>query len=264
MLIRTFKEYVALSTLALMVCRDRGYSMYDLVKRGGNGEFPDISGSEHDRPAARASYTLLQGGQFAQNRNLNGVIAEMGEQVLANPHHSSEGAVIDAVIQILNLPYARNRIGSDALKSLRRALLLPDEVAKLRDTLSKKESVCVNCRRKLEPNELVTFNYAEDGNAALYCIKCVRPEVIPCHGCGETATIGQRLKSVIKATCLTCQAKAQGKEPPKEAPQEGLRTRVRQEILEAQQRVATRRGAALRNVPLPTFAEAENPFDDNA
>jgi len=263
MLVRTFKEYVALSMLGLMMLRDRGYTLPDIVKRSGGGEFPERTGSNHDRPAAKAAYTLLHLGQFSQARNFDGLIAEFGEQVMSHPHFNSEGAVIDAVIQILQLPYARNRITSDALKSLRRVLLLPDEDSKLRDTLSRKEAICVHCRRKLEPNELVTFSYSEANEAVLYCIRCVRPENIPCTGCGEPAPIGARLKSVIKAVCPTCQAKAQGKAVPSGDIKPGILTRIQEEVL-ATERVQVR-GTGLRiRPPAPTFTNVPEEGNANA
>lgn len=90
-------------------------------------------------------------------------------------HHPS---LIDMMVEVLESPYARQALTGHALRDLRRAILLPEEMSKVGDAL-RKESGCASCGRPFHSGELATAAAVND-SIAFYCVFCMYPERTPC------------------------------------------------------------------------------------
>lgn len=98
-----------------------------------------------------------------------------------------EGDLIDTIVNILGLNYSGSRVGGDTLRELRRAILLPEEIAKFTAKARATELFCGMCGRQLDNMESVTV-YRDGGSAAVACINCLYPERIACSDCREAGT----------------------------------------------------------------------------
>ena len=96
----------------------------------------------------------------------------------------SDGDLIEQIVDILRLPHARNTLSGDALKTLRKAILLPEERAKFINTTQQREMACVACGHQFEPCELTVFSHE-----GFYCNNCVRPESVVCRHCNEGTSL---------------------------------------------------------------------------
>ena len=131
------------------------------------------------------------------------------------------GALIDEIIRIIGTPFSRNILNENMIIQLKKALLLPSDLNKLKATLDKTELHCAACRRGLVSGEMVTYHHDNnnDGRASqpvLYCVTCSNPEICVCSVCGETSKMTRPFITALKkqVKCLRC-LEDHGKRPAK-------------------------------------------------
>jgi hypothetical protein len=126
------------------------------------------------------------------NAELNGVSADILDEMLdllakqlTQREKGDDGTLIDSIVRILNLPYARSLIGGQTMTRLRDALLLPDELVKF-VTVQQREASCTGCAHTFKSGELATILLEANG-AGLRCTRCTCPTFVACHRCRENS-----------------------------------------------------------------------------
>lgn len=147
-----------------------------------------------------AYYSLLK-----EPIELHQVVKDLEEQLIQTQADRCEGQVLDTIIELLGLPYSKNRITSNTLTKLRRALLLPYEAAALNMNLERQELYCHACARRFEDREMLTL-VMENREPVLMCALCLPPNVFRCQNCHGPMEIAKNVHSAMKRTgvCEGC------------------------------------------------------------
>jgi hypothetical protein len=124
------------------------------------------------------------------------VLGLLDSQIMGRPRH--DGALIDELAAVLKLDGGRSVLNANALTTLRKLILIPDELMELKQHL--KEAGCVNCGKPLRDYFLAIAGPAP---GEVFCLGC-RGVVIGCLGCGRPKTIPPELLALIKERCDTC------------------------------------------------------------
>ena len=98
-----------------------------------------------------------------------------------SPVSFRDSDLIELIVKTLQLPHARAALSGKALEQLKRAILLPDERAKLNEIIEAKELACIGCGRRLQRGEMMM--YAGDGQ--FFCHNCEIPNIVACSKCKE-------------------------------------------------------------------------------
>jgi len=124
---------------------------------------------------------------------LEDLIQNLQEQVLQLKQNENEetGSLIERAVNILGLPYARNQLSGRTIDTLRRALLLPQELANTGTALTQRELSCVSCGRTMRGGEMASI-HIDHGTMSLMCFQCFQPTFVACRNCGEAAPIDRK------------------------------------------------------------------------
>jgi hypothetical protein len=122
--------------------------------------------------------------------------ADVDEQIetllegLSNDPTNSKGdvSIISTIIEILGLPWTGNRLGSEAIAALRKAILRPSEVANFQK-VAKESFQCTSCGHKFVGNEAAIVQRGAQNELRINCIRCQLPTYGACGTCGESAQI---------------------------------------------------------------------------
>jgi len=96
-----------------------------------------------------------------EHLSIDEMISELIRQIEQHRGDDNKSArevdLIDNIVSILNLPFARNALNRGTLYALRQALLLPEEMAALNVKLKQRELTCSDCGHILRGGEMVTL-----------------------------------------------------------------------------------------------------------
>ena len=268
MMIRVYKDTAKFMFLCWMWMREQGADVGSLNQYFRNGARKPRDRNEGDR--AQAFRNQLNESGFGYEANLSDMIQEMGEQIAKADSPNADASIIDEIVRILRLPYARNNINADHLKLLKRAILMPDEVAALNASLNDIEGRCTACNRVFSSGEMVTYQKDEqrrgDTTPSIYCTICVPPDFARCGECGETHPSTKNLRAILRGSKTKCSKLEEENRLQREA-QQGARepndvvVRIRQGAPVAQ--VAGRAGMAAQPVQPAQPDRADNDFLQN-
>lgn len=217
-MLRMYRQFAEQVLCALLFLRDRAGDSFGPIhehvvvswrREDGRNRF------HNDGQAANLIHTvnfLTERNDFEMN--LSEMITTLGDQIRAAQNSigsSQDKDLLDAIVRVTGLPYARNRMSGDVLESLKKALLLPDEIAGLKERLGREEMHCTTCGKKFMNGEMGSF-INERGRSSVMCTNCYHPVWIA-SGCQKHSTeITQSvIKSIIKlgqTACETCKAEA--------------------------------------------------------
>lgn len=178
-------------------------------------------GIRTDENSLKEIYEKLTGEKYRDARPTT-----LGERItfaevyntLAFPEENSDHdmRLIEEIVGIINGPYAQGILGPKVLKSLRKAVLNPDELLKFKAEVQAREMSCGTCGRTLVPEEGVTFRVVE-GTPIFICMACTRPIFIRCS-CGKVKQIGDIFRRRMRKE-TTCACETTAVETPTEAPE---------------------------------------------
>lgn len=145
---------------------------------------------------------------------------DVEQQLISQTRNNGSSDLIDIIVDILRSPYAMNTITPKVVKSLRKAILTPDELGALKTIVKEREMTCHQCQHKFVSGEAVVFT--DDGDfVKLSCMNCMRPELMACL-CGKHLTIPARiLKSIAREKCNHTESEAEAPMPVAEFEHEG-------------------------------------------
>lgn len=122
-------------------------------------------------------------------------VVEVGIAQLRTPRQ--DGDLLDAIVEATGMPFRMGLINRDFVHALERAILRPDEVQKLKQIISNKETTCFNCHRTLLEGELVTFQ-GRESHRALSCARCTPPTLIANTCCHSHSEINPKRAFIIQ------------------------------------------------------------------
>ena len=179
--------------------------------RQGNGNpapsFDEMSGLVRDRMGTYpdgvdpeqvqvATYRMQLGkAESGLDDTIDEMMAMVSKQLKEAQDGSNEGNysdLIDTLVTVLQLPYARNTLSGKTMQSLKKALLLPSELNGIKETLKKKERHCAGCGHKFVSSEVATITTGEQDEGLLMCIKCIIPTYIRCSGCDKVVALSDK------------------------------------------------------------------------
>ena len=125
-------------------------------------------------------------------------------------------SIISTIIDLLGLPWTGNRIGTETLTALRRAILRPSEITNFQ-RIAKESFQCAACAHKFMGNEAGIVHRGSNNELVVYCIRCAAPTHGACASCGETAPISSAgitaLASTKFVSCGCTSTKGKKKDP---------------------------------------------------
>lgn len=108
----------------------------------------------------------------------------------AHPDTSHHASLIDVIVEIIDGPYARNSLSGKGLASLRRAVLFPDEMAKVAAAV-RKEAHCGMCSHTFNDREACTVSVDGSNCIVFYCVRCVVPVYAACSADPKCDKVGE-------------------------------------------------------------------------
>jgi len=169
--------------LAIAYLKEVGVTMGDVVNYYGDSE---RGGRNHSGDTKRflrnAASALAESGY----EDVDELVSLMREQISSynRGEGPDDGSLVELIVNTLQLSYPRNRITSREWQTLRRAILLPEEMAKLSETVRSREIGCANCGHELRDHEMTSVQRGSygggSGGIGFLCLRCRVPVYAAC------------------------------------------------------------------------------------
>jgi predicted RNA-binding Zn-ribbon protein involved in translation (DUF1610 family) len=178
-MIRLYRQQAQRVMVGLMYLRRLGYDFRQAFEYYGNQSAPK------DPVLATALRSALQDRETTQMGTIENFIGELAPAINADgKFQQADSTLVDLIVEICQLPYARANLSPRTMQELRRALLLPDELAGLNDRLRRREASCMSCGHAFQMGEAATVLTGPDG-IILECMRCRLPMSVPCYASGD-------------------------------------------------------------------------------
>lgn len=266
MVIRMYKDVAKLALLSWAYLRDSGVDVNNVVNFARKDGNLRTFKSDDECRQLRDIATSLAGEGFQYEFNLNQLIEELAEQIQKAESPNADGRLIDEIVRILKFPFVRNRLSREQINGLKRAILMPDEVAVINNELRPLEMMCADCGAALHSGEMVTLMLQEGRNPDRYvfCVRCQPPEIMPCQNCREVHPLSKGMQqSISKGPKCEPQAQPQPNQAPRPAAPPPINlddVRRLERIREAEAFRHREEMAGRRNVVRVRPVRARNPF----
>lgn len=231
-MIRLYRDFMEVVLMGLIYMRDSigdntGAALNHTYQRyrgqGVGNTTPELTAvirSAYDRNQCELTWTEIINEIAAQIHQRMGLQLKPG---------TGDKDLIDTIVRTIQLPHCRSMLSGEALNNLRRALLLPDELAGLNERLKAEELSCCGCGKRLATREMVTIvNDGGDRNnraVSLLCAGCYLPEYIACangkHTIAAPGNLHKNLRMEQAKPCAACEAERVEKEREAEAERNG-------------------------------------------
>lgn len=112
-------------------------------------------------------------------------------------------ALVSTIVELLQQPYGNNVLAGETLKRLRKAVLFPEEMAKI-SANAQNELKCATCGKPFCTGEMATFSPGDRGEVRFLCVLCATPTHTSCAKCREgSGPIDHRAlaKTLAKSDC---------------------------------------------------------------
>lgn len=201
-MVRIYKGQAKL-LLALLVAirhyRAEDPQAYDGLVEAAASAFALTDNGHH--PTAQVLLTTRL-SSITSDLELDQFIEELTEQVASTDSSGGDRPILNAIVEFLGLPWTGNRVGSDTLDALRKAVLRPSEIANF-SKVSKEAFVCTGCSHKFNNRELGVFERGPNNNIVVRCINCASPQVASCSHCRESATLNVPALQILRSGRIT-------------------------------------------------------------
>lgn len=179
---RVYKDFLRQMLMVLLYLRELGYGFkqaedycYGNLYRVNDGRYWE-SPHEKDLVHNALSFFEHQGGKTGRSTHISTLIQLVAEQ-LTSSDANNDRDLIDTIVRVLGLPNSRNTLAGSTLHALQRAILLPEELVKLKDQLSK-DKHCASCGHLFVTGEMTCFLDQGNDGGAFCCARCQRPSYI--------------------------------------------------------------------------------------
>lgn len=221
-MLRFYRQFMEQVFLALVHARDNTGESFDDSQRYTFERWRNMSPGRF--PYQRQDHVNLVRFIHETNNfdawNMTDLIDVIGAQINAqvNQDRPSDKDLIDTIVRLLQLPFARNRFNGETLNNLKTALLLPDEAAGLKEKLQRQEWYCT-CGHKFESGEMGTI-VSDHRTTVMVCANCTFPTRIACGNGKHSLGVSKAFhKSIIKergSACELCVVEATPEAPDAE------------------------------------------------
>lgn len=195
-------------TFALTPIRDAREFLNEQIERSDNDGWRGENHRESLRGMAALIWEDWRDGEGIPDISLATIREQLAQELrLTDPDREDDDwpddvnaggeSLVELVAEVLQEPLARQMLSASTIERLRRAILDPEEVARLRQN-QERTLACVNCGQLMQQREMITWSNSAAGQTALYCTRCVAPQTVRCgiHGCNEPAPVAR-----INARC---------------------------------------------------------------
>jgi len=188
---------------ALLYARGKERGLHDL--RDYSESFFNRSGSKLDNVL-----DVILHRRVYEDETLDDMIALLVDRLSEINSGTKEDAdLIDAMVQALQLPYARSTFSARTFLALRKALLLPSEMTAVTTRIKQREISCGGCNHVFRRGEMITFS-AEGTDVVMLCTRCQLPVYMSCKNCDRTIAIDKKLSTALNKT-VDCGCSKEGK-----------------------------------------------------
>ena len=158
-----------------------------------------------------------------ESLNLDEVINDLVDQLgTSKSSNAGDPSLIDTIVDVLQLPMGTNRLSSESLQALRRAVLRPSEVANFQKA-SRDHFACSACGHKFVAGELGTV-FKNGDETSIRCARCADPVFGICPSCRESAPVNSTGTLALRSgKFVTCTCKTKPKKSPHDALMEAAR-----------------------------------------
>lgn len=134
-------------------------------------------------------------------KSLDTMISLMMDQLLGQG--LPEATLLDTIVGVTGLEYGNNVLSGRTLKQLRKAILLPNEIAEFTERIKRREMHCEYCGHEFANGEMATMYHGVDG-ARIWCSSCRTPEMIACPSCKGSMEIPQKMHKGLAGLVKPC------------------------------------------------------------
>lgn len=185
-------------TLAIGWFSQRGYEEPYTLLRGSYEE-----GNWKDSPGRLFPELSKAGFNSLRNLSWNELVDQSTDAMRSGGDESHLPRLVSVIVELLQHPYGQNVLAGDTLRRLRKAVLLPDELAKVSATAAV-ELKCGHCGKPFVEGEMATFT-GHERVPYFACSRCVNPSYSACAkaGCDGSGEMDYKAiaKAVSKADC---------------------------------------------------------------
>ena len=210
-MLRFYKQFIEQVFLTLLHARDHYGPDFQTVSNYAieHWRYEDTARNRYHTPELIRVVRGILDSNSLEGWSLTELINEMAAQIgaaqLTRGTSFGDKDLIDTIVRTIQLPFARNRFSGEVLDSLKKALLLPEEAAGLKEKLQREELSCVQCGHHFIQGEMGTISIDRRGSV-LVCGACVTPTLIPC-GSGKHVISMPRgvAKSILREREKACE-----------------------------------------------------------
>lgn len=203
--VRIYKDQAKALLTTLIYLRQNGMEFADALSRAYNDGRPNTVDAAMWEVIIRGP--ARGDGNSYRLPSLNEVIEVLWSQITGDvdgqKQHAGDKRLIDQLVEVLQMPRSRNILSGKALDSMRKALLIPSEMAGLNSRLEHRELHCVGCGRTMENGEMMTLRQEGQHDWSTYCAACFQPTVVKYSGDGRTVPIPQSIQRKINIVINT-------------------------------------------------------------
>jgi hypothetical protein len=188
---RVYKDLLQKVLLLCLHYRDMNFNLSHALQYTKEHWYDAYSSSSRKRdPKGKVRYAIsfIENMRGYDSNALDELINDLTAIVGSNAE-PSDRTLLDAIVDILGLPYAKHVLTGSIIKQLRTALMVPEEIADLRAMLGK-ELCCGRCGSVFASGEMTTFVDTGAGKE-FYCVYCSTPSKMPCYN-DRTKTVAIR------------------------------------------------------------------------
>ena len=199
-MLRFYRRFAAQIYLILLHYRDRGGSWNDCIrytKEYWNHYDPSVL--RHHTIESVGLAASINEDMDSEGENIDDLINHLISQLTVRESEVKDKTLIDAIVETLKLPFVGSVLAGNTLQSLKKAILVPDELAGLQERLAQKELHCSNCGHRFINGEMVSIHGTGTGrsNPQLYCTSCYTPGYSVCNYCKTTKPFSKAVTKLL-------------------------------------------------------------------
>ena|SRR3989304_219036 len=193
-MVRLYKEIATKILTCLLELKLNGHDLADVEDKACDCWYNRIAGNQQDAAVIQAigSYVNQKSNRAATVRDVETIDDLINIMVKQLTFEQDSGDIIDALVETVRLPYARNVLSGKTIDELRKAILIPSEIVGLKDRLIKRELSCVSCGHEFTNAEIGVIS-KEDAGVEIFCAKCAYPTHVACVVCKRTTKLSTEI-----------------------------------------------------------------------
>jgi len=209
--------------------RDRGNDYFNKINSGDikgsvfDNWYNETSGqSTSDGQSAGVNQAIRKAIRLIFNHEQSGdlqftideILTDFSELLSQNLGDDHDRDLIDTIANALQQSRGSNFFSGKTLTTLRKAILIPEELIGLKNRLANGELGCGTCGADLKYGDMLTLTKESGDSTVVVCSNCVIPKFVHCghtKGCTNSIEIPSRTRSTLSklagSGCNICKQK---------------------------------------------------------